>query len=192
MAVPSPGPLVQPWTDLTPQEKRARLLDAAAEVLSRDGIDAPMPAIAAAAGIGIGSVYRQFVSRDDLVAALVIERIVFTTEEARAALDASSAWDALVALMRTMVERQIADDLMSEAIARTSDRPDVSERLDACSAAIEQLLVKARAEGTLRADATIEDVYLVFAGARAGEQRLPGGARRMLELLVDALRARPA
>jgi AcrR family transcriptional regulator len=189
MAVPSPGPLVQPWTDLTPGEKRARLLDAAAEVLSREGIDAPMPAIAAAAGIGIGSVYRQFASRDDLVAALVIERIVWTTKEAHAALDAASAWDALVALMRTMVERQLADDLMSEAIARTSERPDVSERLDACSAAIERLLAKARAEGTLRADATIEDVYLVFAGARAGEQRLPGGARRMLELLVDALRA---
>ena len=44
------------WSDLSAEEKRARLLAAAGEVFARDGLDAPMPAIAAAAAAGVGSV----------------------------------------------------------------------------------------------------------------------------------------
>jgi AcrR family transcriptional regulator len=62
------------WSNLDPQEKRSRLLLAAGEVFAREGLDAPMPAIAAAAGAGIGSVYRQFSSKRELLAALVVER----------------------------------------------------------------------------------------------------------------------
>ena len=63
------------WAQLDAPGKRARLLRAAGEVFARDGLDAPMPAIADAAGAGVGSVYRQFPSKRELLAALVVERL---------------------------------------------------------------------------------------------------------------------
>jgi AcrR family transcriptional regulator len=51
------------WALLDPEAKRARLLKAAGEVFARDGLDTPMPVVAAAAGAGVGSVYRQFPSK---------------------------------------------------------------------------------------------------------------------------------
>ena len=58
--------------------------------------------------------------------------------------------------------------------------------------AIERLLAAARAEGQLRGDATTLDVRLLFAATRSAGQLEPGGWRRMLELGIDALEARPA
>lgn len=189
MAVPSPPQAAPPWAELTPEEKRLRLLAAAADVLAREGIDAPMPAIAAAAGIGIGSVYRQFASKDDLVAALVIERLDAAYVAACAALQIADPWDGFTGFLHEMVSRQTADDVVNEALARTSDRDDVATMLARCSAEIDRLLARARDAGAIRADAVLEDVFLVFAATRAAEQRLPGGAPRMLALLTDALRA---
>ena len=74
MGIPKSEPLIC-WADLDQEDKRARLLQAAGEVFARDGLDAPIPAVAAAAGAGIGSVYRQFPSKRDLLAALVSERL---------------------------------------------------------------------------------------------------------------------
>ena len=82
MSIPVP-PEIEParsrreacWSELDAEDKRATLLRAAGEVFARDGLDAPMPAIAAAAGAGVGSVYRQFPSKRDLLAALVVERL---------------------------------------------------------------------------------------------------------------------
>ncbi len=74
MSIPSQMPKAC-WSDLDAAEKRLRLLRAAGEVFARDGLDAPMPAVAAAAGAGVGSVYRQFPSKHDLLAALVVERL---------------------------------------------------------------------------------------------------------------------
>src|SRR4051794_29987141 len=75
-----------PWAALDPASKRERLLGAAERVFHRHGIDAPVPAIAAAAGVGVGSVYRAFASKDDILAALAVERLEWFTKEAQAAL----------------------------------------------------------------------------------------------------------
>ncbi len=83
MGIPKPG-AVTCWADLGRDEKRARLLQAAGEVFAREGLDAPIPAVAAAAGAGIGSVYRQFPSKRDLLAALVSERLRESEEGAQA------------------------------------------------------------------------------------------------------------
>ena len=84
MAIPPPAGIC--WSELDAEAKRARLLAAAGEVFAREGLDAPMPAIAAAAGAGVGSVYRQFPAKRDLLAALVVERHEAVEREAEAAL----------------------------------------------------------------------------------------------------------
>jgi AcrR family transcriptional regulator len=191
MGIPSPAAATC-WSDLGPAEKRARLLGAAGEVFAREGLDAPMPAIAVAAGASVGSVYRQFPSKRDLLAALVVERLGESERGAEDALaGALGPWEALTGTLWTLAERQAADDVLGEAMATVSEHPEVQAAMAGTMAALERLLAAARAEGSLRADATTLDLRLLFAATRAAAQLQPGAWRRMLELGIDALAASP-
>lgn len=178
------------WSALAAAEKRARLLRAAGEVFARDGLGAPMPAVAAAAGAGVGSVYRQFPSKRDLLAALVVQRLQESERGAEAALAGEdSRWSALTGLLWMLAERQASDDVLGEAMATVSAHPDVVAALEATIVSLERLLAAARAEGKLRTDATTLDLRLLFAATRAAGQLEAGAWQRMLELGIDALRA---
>jgi AcrR family transcriptional regulator len=181
------------WSELDAEAKRERLLRAAGEVFARSGLETPMPAVAAAAGAGVGSVYRQFPSKRELLAALVIERLEEMREDAEAALvSPEGPWAALVELLRVHAERQAGDDVFAEATACVSTVPDVVLARAATAAAWEHLLEAGRAEGRLRPDATTDDIRLLFAAIRAAGRLEPGAWRRMLELSIDALGARAA
>jgi AcrR family transcriptional regulator len=181
------------WSELGAEEKRARLLHAAGEVFARDGLDAPMPAVAAAAGAGVGSVYRQFPSKHDLLAALVVERLQESERGAEVALArGEDRWTALTGLLWTLAARQAADDVLGEAMATVSEHPAVLEALAATVSSLERLLAAAQAEGRLRADATALDLRLLFAATRAASQLEAGAWRRMLQLGIDALGASAA
>ncbi len=189
MTTAKPEPL-DCWADLDAEDKRERLLAAAGEVFAREGIDAPIPAVAAAAGAGIGSVYRQFPSKRDLLAALVSERLKDAEREAHEALSSSAGpWSALTGLLWALAERQLTDDVLGEAMATVSEHPEVKRARARTTAALEQLLAAARSEGQLRQDATTLDLRLLFAAIRAASQLELDAWRRMLELGIDALRA---
>src|SRR3954471_9272050 len=124
MPIPAPtasGPAQ--WSTLDADSKRRRLLEAAEVVFARDGLDAPVPAIAAAAGAGVGSVYRAFACKQDIVAALAVERLAWVTREADAALSEPDAGAALEALLRTIVVRYSTDHVLSQALEETFERP---------------------------------------------------------------------
>jgi AcrR family transcriptional regulator len=193
MGIPSREDLKAPtcWADLSAEEKHSRLLRAAGEVFARDGLDAPMPAIAAAAGAGVGSVYRQFPSKEDLLAALVVERLNDARIGAERALESPDGpWAALVALLWTLAERQVGDDVLGEALATVSAHRAVEESMGDTMLAIERLLAAARAEGRLREDATGLDVRLILSATRAAGPLGPEAWRRMLELGIDSLAVR--
>lgn len=178
------------WSELDVEEKRATLLRAAGAVFAKDGLDAPVPSIAAAAGAGVGSVYRQFPSKTDLLAALVVERLEESVRWAEAALASTDGpWAALTGLLWALAERQAADDVLGEAMATVSEHPAVEKALADTLAALERLLAAARAEGRLRADATTLDLRLIFAATRAAGQFGPDAWRRMLALGIDGLAA---
>jgi AcrR family transcriptional regulator len=186
---PSSGDLPDcDWCALEPAAKRERVLDTAGELFARAGLDASMPQVAAAAGAGVASVYRQFPSKRELIAALVALRL---DQIAAAALEATAShgdrWTALTEMLHSLVERQHVDDLLIEARMLVAEHPDVIAATDRASAAMEELLVAARAEGRLRADATTLDLRLVFAATRAAKQVAPAAWARMLELLIDSL-----
>jgi AcrR family transcriptional regulator len=175
------------WAALDTEGKRRCLLRAAGEVFARDGLDAPMPAVAAAAEAGVASVYRQFPSKEDLLAALVVERLEEVEGDALAALESRQApRRALTALLRSYVERQAEDDLVGEAMACVSSHPDVERALAGTTVALEALLTAVKPEG-LRADATTLDLRLLFAATRAANKLEAGSWRRMFELGMDAL-----
>jgi AcrR family transcriptional regulator len=190
MVIPALDALPSCWSELSAADKRRRLLQAAGEVFARDGLDAPMPAIATAACAGIGSVYRQFPSKHDLLAALVIERLREVRDSVDAALTGTAdPWTALTGLLWTLVERQAGDDVLSEAIATVSDDPAVQQARTSTVAAMGRLLAAAQDEGRARSDATPLDLLLIFAATGVADQLEPGAWRRMLELGIDALSA---
>ncbi len=176
------------WPRLAPEAKRERLLQAATEVFARDGLEAPMSAVADAAGAGVASVYRVFESKRELLAALVTRRqdeIAAAAEAARQR--AGTRWEALTELLTTLVSGQRADWLMSEARIAVADHPDVVAAAARSATALEVLLAEARAEGRLRSDATTLDLRLLFAATRAARRVEPDQWPRMLELMIDSL-----
>jgi len=176
------------WALLAPDAKRSRLLQAAGEVFARDGLDTPMPVVAAAAGAGVGSVYRQFPSKQALIAELVVDRLDQIAEGARQArASEGDRWSALTAMLWRLVERQSCDDFFGEAMLTVAEHPAVIGATERARESLDQLLIDARAEGRLRSDATPVDLRLLFAATRAAKQVEPTAWRRMLELLIDAL-----
>ena len=145
---------------------------------------------AAAAGSGVASIYRQFPSKHELLAALVARRLDQIADEAAlAAATEGDRWSALVAMLWKIVERQAYDDFLGEARVRVGEHPNVLRATERATAALDELLAGARAEGRLRADATTLDLRLLFAATRAAKQVEPAAWRRTLELFIDALRA---
>jgi AcrR family transcriptional regulator len=183
---PSPPPA---WATLDPDGKRDRLLEAAEVVFARDGLDAPVPAIAAAAGVGVGSLYRAFASKEEIVAALAAERLHWVQERAGEALEDPEPWSALEHLLRIVAERQRADGVLAEALAAAFQRPEVAGPLSAARAAGEAVLQRACAHGALRTEVTISDLRAIFAALRAADASEPGSGRRVLELILAGLRA---
>jgi AcrR family transcriptional regulator len=179
------------WTSLSTEAKRERILCAAGQVFSSDGLDAPMPAVAAAAGAGVASIYRQFPSKHDLLAALVrrrLQQIGQLAEEAGA--KPGSRWTALTEMLWNAVERLQSDDFMGEAYVQVLEHPGVADVNLTTTAALEALLDAGRREGRLRQDVTTVDLRLLFAATRAAKQVAPEAWQRTLQLFIDGLDSR--
>ncbi len=184
MAIPVPV-----WSSLSATEKRTRALAVANELFAREGIDAPMPALAEAIGVGVGSIYRQVGTKDELIAALVIERAEVLIARFAAARDAPDAWDALVQATHATV-----DDCISDALSQTAwdEATFASEAVraarGAATDALAALVERARAAGALRDDATHEDLRLVFRALRELAGIGPESAHRLAELVLRGMR----
>jgi len=193
-AMNEPWAAVEPdlaWAALSADAKRERILCAAGYLFSTEGLETPMPAIAARAGAGIGSLYRQFPSKRDLLAALVIRRLEQIHDAAVAAAEQEgSRWHAFTDMLWAVVERQHADDFLGEAWKQVGDDEDVAPSSARAITALEALLDVARDEGGLRGDATTVDIRLVFAATRVAKLVEPDAWQRMLTLLIDGLAAR--
>jgi AcrR family transcriptional regulator len=194
MIIPDAWAATEPeleWPTLSAAAKHERILCAAGRVFSRDGLGAPMPAVAAEARAGIASLYRQFPSKRELVAALVTRRLEQIEQAARAAAEQpGDRWAALTEMLRTVVERQSGDDFLGEAWAGYKDHDVVRAATVRANEALDRLLADARSEGRLRADATLLDLRLLFAATRVAKQVEPDAWERMLALLIDALDTR--
>ena len=171
----------------------ARVAQAAAEVMAEKGIDAGVPEIAARAGVGKGTVYRCFPTKEHLVAAVLVQRLEWFTERAEAAAEQPDAWSAFVDLLTDTAEGQAGDCSFTEGMGHTTTLPEVEAARATLDAAIDRLMARAQAEGRMRDDVTSADLRVLYAGfARVlrGEGVLdPAVWRRYAGLVADALRA---
>jgi AcrR family transcriptional regulator len=176
------------------QRNRGRLLAVAARAFSQDGPDVTLDSIAKDAGVGIGTLYRHFPTRDALVEATYRNELARLCDAADDLLDtlppdqATRQWmDRFIDYMTT--KRGMADAL--RAVVASGGDP-FSQSLGRLLGAITTLLAAGAAAGTIRPDVQPGDVLASLSGVSltAGEPVQREQASRMLDLLMDGLRYR--
>jgi len=174
---------------------RARLLVAAREVFAERGLDATMDEVARRAGVGVGTAYRRFPNRDDLIGALFEERL----EEFGALLDQAltdgDPWRALTGFLERTMEMQAEDRGFKELLLQSAEGQERMRRFhEHIRPLISELVRRARAAGELRADVVVDDVMLVSLMTGAVGDFAQGVEpqlwRRALAIQLDGLRAR--
>lgn len=171
---------------------RTLILKTAAEVFAEQGLDAGYEEIARRAGIGVGTVYRRFPERDELVQALFQSRIEEIVTVARQALTMPS-WEGLVWFLERAVERQVADRGLKEVMVRAISPDDHRAFGREClTPLLDELVDRAQADGVLRQDVTATDLGMhLLVLSSMSTPAVPELWRRYLALFVDGLRARP-
>ena len=164
------------------------LLRAALAVFATSGVDAPVREIAEKAGVGVGTLYRHFPQRSDLIKA-VVRNEVDACAEAAAALAAEHApGEALALWMQRFVDFIMAKRGLGAALRSGNPAyeslPDYFLRQ--LTPALQNLLDAAAAAGAVRTD--VKAGELLLAAARLANDGDAAQARRMMALLVDGLR----
>jgi AcrR family transcriptional regulator len=173
------------------RRNRERILEAARETFATRGVDAQIDEIARSAGVGVGTVYRHFPTKEALLGELVAQRFRTFTENARAALEVEDPWEAFSGLLRANAEVIARDAALQNALIRAGAlwqyAGEERRRLEEIGA---ELIRRAHAAGVLRRDFTVQDVAMLMSGVSStmlGEQF---DWRRHLELVLDGLRVR--
>ena len=174
------------------RRNQVRLLEAAARAFSDHGIDASLEAIARDAGVGIGTLYRHFPSREALVEA-VYRREVEQLIEAAEAMGRTEAPDAALAgWMQRFVDyiatkRGMRDTLQ---VLKESNSPLFAQTSGRLPLALKGLIERAVAAGSIRGDADPVDVYhalsSIYSAADGADWR--SRSHRLVSLLMDGLR----
>ncbi len=175
------------------ERNRQRILKAASEVFNERGLEVSLDEIARYAGVGVGTVYRRFRTKEELVEALFVDRIDSVAAIAAGALQAPDPWSGLVSFMEQMAEMMAGDlGLRQMLMFATYGQDRVAYARQRNAPLVERLVERAQAAGQLRTDLRQTDIPLiVFLLAEA--THLTHGAspeiwRRYLTLILDGLR----
>ncbi|WP_327588406.1 TetR/AcrR family transcriptional regulator [Nonomuraea sp. NBC_00507] len=171
---------------------RRLLLDAAAEAFAECGAEVSIGEIAQRAGVGKGTVFRHFSSKEDLLAAIMLGMLDELVDTATALLTADDPGLALREFMTAGVETFVRDRAFCEVIGRPSlQNVQVRDAIDRLCEAAEALTDRARQQGVVRPDLTGTDVALLLAGIQHTAAPLlttePQAWRRYLELILDGI-----
>jgi AcrR family transcriptional regulator len=176
------------------RRNRDRLLEVAVRAFSTDGPDVSLDAIAKEAGVGIGTLYRHFPTREALVEAAYRSELDRLCESAPELLKTAPADVALRTWMDRFVDylttkRGMAGAL--RAVIASGGNPFAHSR-DRLLAAVTTLLEAGAAAGTIRTDVPAADVLTGLSGVTlaAGDPAQRDQAGRLLDLMMDGLRPR--
>jgi AcrR family transcriptional regulator len=181
------------------RRNRDRILDAARRAFAEQGLDVANEEIARRAGVGAGTLYRRFPTKQSLIHALFEQRLDELEPVFRRALAADDGWTGLVDLLQGTVALSARDQGFLETLAFELGPELPADLVDRLFGPMAVLLERAQAVGDARPDLRPEDlpVLLHMAGASTG-RRLDGRPMgpdewpRYVALLLDGLRARPS
>jgi AcrR family transcriptional regulator len=175
------------------ERNRQRILKAASEVFTERGLDVSLDEVARHAGVGVGTVYRRFRTKEDLVEALFVDRIESVAVLAEEATRVSDPWSGLAFFMEQAAGKLAGDlglrQMMMFAVyggdkiwyARQRNQPLVTK-----------LVERAQAAGQLRSDLRPTDIpfilFVLSEAAQFARQTSPEIWRRYLTIVLDGLR----
>ena len=175
------------------QRNRARLLEVAQSAFASRGTEASLDDIARRAGVGVGTLYRHFPTRDDLVESLIHSEVVRLVELSRELASSSDPLAALRTWLRAFVRHAMAFRGLAEALVAAAG---AENRLGAACHDTEDagraVFDRAQSLGVVRPDVTLEDTLELAASiAWVVEQSGRDAADHLLDVALDGLRHHP-
>ncbi len=185
-------------TAIAPRPKRAdarrnyeKLLAAAREAFAEEGTSATLEDVARRAGVGIGTLYRHFPTRPDLLEAVYLDEVQAICDAAEKYVDLPP-WEALTGWLREFVSFAATKRALAEEMFTYLDRD--ADVFKSCATAIygagEGLLQRAQEAGEVRPDTDISDVTKMVAGIAAVKTADPEQIDRIVAMALDGLRVR--
>jgi AcrR family transcriptional regulator len=169
---------------------RARILAAAS---AERGVETQMDDVAARAGLGVGTLYRHFATKEALMVALLERKFEQILEVARRGIEREDGepFEVFADVLREGAEVTSADAAAQDALMRVGDAiwADVEPVQSELQAATQVLMDRAQAAGTMRSDVSAGDISMIMCGVSATMSVGEWDWRRHLELLLDGLRA---
>ena len=179
------------------QERRERLIAAAQREFAARGVDASLERIARDAGVAIGTLYRHFPTRLDLLMAAFEPRLQEFLGGAKNALEMNDPWEGFLYYLENLFRLQAGDRGFNDFLSRRFPGSADTERIhDQMCGQIEVILARAQEAGQVRPDITQADIVnLIWSNGRmidATSTTAPNAWRRHLYLMLDAYRAERA
>jgi AcrR family transcriptional regulator len=175
------------------RRNRQAVIAAAKRLFADQGLDSQMPEVARAAKVGVGTVYRHFPTKDDLIAALVVERFERLAEKAREVLEIEDPWKGISDFIRFSAQIQADDRGLCEVMGSRPEVMDAAARAAGLPDLCDQLVKRAQHSGQLRSDLVWEDIPMIACGLGRITQADVGPATgrwpRLVEIILDGLRA---
>jgi AcrR family transcriptional regulator len=176
------------------RRNRERVLEAAESVLATEGVSVPIDEVARRACVGVGTVYRQFPTKEALLEAIMLRRMERLVEEARSRAGAEDPGAAFFGFLEHLVaeatrKRDLADALGGAGI--DVDAKAASPVAQELTDAVAELLERAQRSGAVRTDVGMPELFGLVAGTcMAAERGFPMACapQRMLGIVFDGLR----
>ncbi len=173
------------------RRNRGQILEAAEALFAEQGISVPIDEIARRAGVGVGTVYRHFPTKEILAASVIVRQMEQLLSEAEALVDSDDPAEAFFTFLRrlgaeALAKRDLIDALSGAGIDFKEFSSDVRPRFECVS---ETLLRRAQAAGQVRADIEIADLLgLVMGTCEMANKESRCSQARMLSVVIDGLR----
>lgn len=177
------------------ERNRERILEAAAEVFTTQGLGASLDDVARQAGVGVGTVYRRFPDKESLVSELFTSRVAALVALAESACEIPDPWDGLVWFL-TQVAGEFAGNLGLRQMMMfgTYGSDSVGCVREQMRPVITRLVERAKSTGQLREDFQPTDVpfigFMLSVTAQYAGEISPGIWSRYLTLIIDGMRTR--
>ena len=175
------------------RRNREKVLEAARERFALHGLETQMDDIARTAGVGVGTVYRHFPTKEDLLQALADDRFEGLAGVAREALEARDPWQGFVEFMTYSARVMAEDRALSEAMDQLPGLCRSSAERVEMLALTGEVVARAQASGDLRPDLVPEDIPALVCGlgrtVRSEVERPTMSWQRFLEIMLAGLRA---
>ncbi|WP_352244858.1 helix-turn-helix domain-containing protein [Actinoplanes sp. NBRC 103695] len=186
----------QPRSDA--RHNRAHILGVARATFAAQGLEVTMRELARRCELGVATLYRHFPTREDLVVAAFAEQVRECVATVAHAAEDPDAWRGITAVVEEVCTRQALDRGFNAALLGSASLKKVFavERAQNVRA-LTRLVDRARREGAVRQDLTVEDLWLVLAATATPNPSVPDSGRALVEvrrlaaLLLQGMRAQP-